>query len=438
MSSPASGTKGRIRAVLMCLMTGGLFAAAFIPHEAGAQVRQPEPSFVAHEWGTLTSVAGSDGQAVEWLPLTGSIDLPGFVERFNGFVYKAGLRGTVRMETPVIYFYAAHDMAVSVHVSFTGGLITEWYPRATRVTPDRDHPDIVLKQKLNNGGVWWDSVAVQPGLTADFPREAVENHYYAARETSAAPVSVNVAKGKQHEKFLFYRGVSSFAVPVSARLNADGSLLVRSPGGQEMPGVIWFERRGDRIGYRFSGAVQDQAVLQPPDMDASLESLYNDLEQILVARGLYRDEAHAMLETWRNSWFEEGSRLFYIVPTQFVDSMVPLTIDPLPSSTVRVFVGRMEVITPATQDAVAHALLFHDNVTVQKYSRFLEPIMERISEKDKALGKQLQEALNPPCLEIPEAQTESRARKPEMHRAGKFIAGPPRIKENISSKQDNR
>jgi hypothetical protein len=33
-----------------------------------------------HEWGTFTSVAGQDGSAVEWLPLSGPPDLPCFVE----------------------------------------------------------------------------------------------------------------------------------------------------------------------------------------------------------------------------------------------------------------------------------------------------------------------------------------------------------------------
>src|SRR6267154_2761824 len=37
----------------------------------------------AHEWGTFTSIAGSDGQAVEWSPLSGSTDLPAFVEHFR-------------------------------------------------------------------------------------------------------------------------------------------------------------------------------------------------------------------------------------------------------------------------------------------------------------------------------------------------------------------
>ena len=61
---------------------------------------------VVHEWGTLTSIAGEDGRAVQWLPQSGPADLPDFVGRINCSL-KASLSGTVRMETPVIYFVHA-------------------------------------------------------------------------------------------------------------------------------------------------------------------------------------------------------------------------------------------------------------------------------------------------------------------------------------------
>ena len=82
-----------------------------------------------------------------------------------------------------------------------------------------------------------------------------------------------------------------------------------------------------------------------------------------------------MLETWKASWFEEGSRLIYIVPRSFVDSVLPLNIKPAPANTVRVFVGRLELITPATQQAVESAFATGDSATLAKYSRFLDPIL---------------------------------------------------------------
>jgi hypothetical protein len=53
-----------------------------------------------------------------------------------------------------------------------------------------------------------------------------------------------------------------------------------------------------------------------------------------------------MLSTWRDSWFKEGTRLFYIVPTNMIESILPLDINPKPTGIVRVFVGRVELVRP--------------------------------------------------------------------------------------------
>src|SRR5258708_3463440 len=90
----------------------------------------PPEDVVVHEWGTFTSIAGPDGNALDWQPLSGNPDLPPFVCRFGE---KTLLRATVRMETPVLYFYSSKETDVSVKVSFPSGTITEWYP-ATRKT----------------------------------------------------------------------------------------------------------------------------------------------------------------------------------------------------------------------------------------------------------------------------------------------------------------
>jgi hypothetical protein len=121
---------------------------------------------------------------------------------------------------------------------------------------------------------------------------------------------------------------------------------------------------------------------------ARVDSLYGDLEGILVGQGLYRDEAHAMIETWKDSWFEEGSRLIYIVPSGFIDKVLPLAIDPAPGQIVRVFVGRLEIVTPATAMAVRTALAHDDEVTLDKYSRFLDPILQTIGQAYGALDAQ--------------------------------------------------
>ncbi len=397
---PTPATRFRVLGLgVLCLVLSASFGAQNV-----------NPDLTAHEWGTFTSIAGRNGQAVEWSPLNGSADLPSFVEHLNGAQFKLGLRGTVRMETPVLYFYSPHETKVSVKVTFSKGVMTEWYPQASHVEPNPAHvlDREVLFQRHSGGSIAWDSVTVSPNLAASFPRgnqpsDVENNQYYAARETSAAPLTVRLTVGDQHartyagyqqEKFLFYRGVSTFSVPISATATSEGKLHITSHAQQEIPSVILFERRGDKLGYRLGGALQSEMSLDPPELTATFETMTRDLEDILTAQGLYPDEARAMIETWRLSWFEEGSRLFYIVPSRFLNAILPLTVHPTPAQTVRVFVGRLELVTPATIRAVENILATHDIAGLGKYNRFLEPILEEMKAANPTRAPQIEKDLD--------------------------------------------
>src|SRR5512134_127873 len=56
----------------------GLLAATILASAATVGTNSAS-EVVAHEWGTFTTVAGEDGQAISWLPLGGPTDLPCFV-----------------------------------------------------------------------------------------------------------------------------------------------------------------------------------------------------------------------------------------------------------------------------------------------------------------------------------------------------------------------
>ena len=85
-----------------------------------------------------------------------------------------------------------------------------------------------------------------------------------------------------------------------------------------------------------------------------------------------------MVETWKDSWFEEGSRLIYIVPPDAVDAILPLEVTPAPSQVVRVFVGRMELVTAQTKRSVESAIAKSDWQALGRYGRFLDPILQRM------------------------------------------------------------
>src|SRR4026209_2599939 len=92
-----------------------LLALTTLPAEVRRDARDPD-NLVVHEWGTFTSIAGEHGEQVEWFALEGQNDLPCFVERFRYFRAKSAIAAPVRMETPVLYFYAPLETAVDVSV----------------------------------------------------------------------------------------------------------------------------------------------------------------------------------------------------------------------------------------------------------------------------------------------------------------------------------
>jgi hypothetical protein len=357
-----------------------LFAAALCSTSSGAMRASDPAQLIVHEWGTFTSIAGPDGRAVEWLPLTGPTDLPCFVER-NRFNVKGGLSGTVRMETPVLYFYAPRETVANVAVQFNSGVITEWFPRARVTTPMP--PAVTSTQKIV-----WRNVKIVPGGAEDFPLEPGSSHYYAARRTAAAPLSID----SQREKFLFYRGIGRFVPPVAATVDAAGNVSLASapPASRPIGDFILFSNDDRRIAYQIQHVTANGVAVDP---EVAGQEPTSELARLLLDHGLYPDEAAAMLDTWRDSWFEAGTRLIYIVPRAEIDAVLPLQIEPAPSDIARVFVGRMELVTPAVEQTVTNALLANDVATLRTYRRFLQPIGRQIIAKSRPTERRALERL---------------------------------------------
>jgi hypothetical protein len=349
------------------LSTPGLVAPVAVAPMPAASAGRVD-GLVAHEWGTFTSIAGEDGRAVNWLPHGGPTDLPGFVGRINCPRFKSALEGLVRMETPVIYFYAPRETTVSVSVRFRQGIITEWFPRPAGLSDDATTEDAV------KGDIAWRTVSVAPGARADFRVEREPNHYYIARETDAAPLQV----GAERERFLFYRGVGRLPPAIAATVAADGNIVVTQTRGDALGDLILFENRDGRTSYQTIRTSSAQVAFPPQALEANAPSPQKHLEQVLVAHGLYPREARAMVHSWEGSWFEHGTRLFYIVANDAIDAILPLQIAPAPSEVKRVFVGRLEIATAKTLSEVRAALEQTDRKRLAQYGRFIEPISRRL------------------------------------------------------------
>lgn len=365
---------------------------------------------VVHEWGTFTSIAGKNGVAIDWRPLNGASDLPKFVYTSAG---KNGFRGNfrdpgkgslarVRMETPVIYFYTDHEMDVDVKVNFPNGKVTEWYPQAGVVNAQYSP----TQRGRFESGINWGTIRLLPNEKPNFLREVAFSHYYPARETDAVALRVcNTDKTKiEKEKFLFYRGIGNFELPLTVKIDGK-NLILANRKADEIKNLIVFENRGGRVGFKFVESLSNETTVARPETSQTLAKVLIELEKVLIDKGLYAKEAKAMIATWKDSWFEEGLRVFYVLPSAMADEILPLTVEPKAKETVRVFVGRTEIITPEMEQDVKKevGLLRSTSAKVReqaqanlkKHGRFYEPILKSIlqNESNAAVREQIQKLI---------------------------------------------
>lgn len=398
----------------------------------------PADPLVVHEWGTFTSFSGGDGVQLDFRPFIEQ-DLPPFVKtpasQFSELLAKGNRYARQRMETPVLYFYTEVPRDVRVRVDFPDGLVTEWYP------PAADYNMVgwrnpTAAQQLNDGFIDWGLVRLTPqhlfysvkvrgdvsedgeptAIPASLPTVDAGNHYGAARETDSAIVeTLDGYNASSFEKFLFYRGLGDFAAPLLLSAKGEGEFEIHNASDDATGALFLLNVDGDALRFvqRDALAGRSRTTLALPAEPANRDALKQALVDALVASGLYRKEARAMVKTWDASWFSEpGDRVLYIVPRPFVDRMLPLAIDPLPDETARVFVGRLETLTPERTSRIAAAIAAGDEARaaleaeVAALGRFAEPALELIAResRDEALRQRISALIED--LKAPQAEAQ--------------------------------
>jgi hypothetical protein len=351
---------------------------------------EPSGKLIVHEWGTFTTFSGSNGVHLDFRPLQDN-ELPYFVanratQTGQSWFSKGKIRTRVRMETPVTYFYTDQIRTVTASVEFPKGLLTEFYPPVRSMAP-AFNAELGLGaegEPVGKGRLDWGEIdllplsALRPQIAdevvadqiarhvdATLPPTAAGNHYAAARGTDSALVHVRLPKlpakeptlspppsGDFYEKFLFYRGVGKFDVPVSVTNPTPDKFEVQNHGTEKLPRMLVLEIRGGQLHYALTSEVAaGQSIRLPaPATPGDLSGLRELMIGELTKTGLYPKEAVAMVDTWSSSWFtEEGLRLFYLVPQEVTDEVLPLKITPQPDEQLRVMVGRIEIM-PVTQE----------------------------------------------------------------------------------------
>jgi hypothetical protein len=397
--------------------------------------------FVVHEWGTFTTFSGSDGVFMEYRPLAAEhSDLPHYVLDRGSYspgrwIAKSRLWGRVRMETPVTYFYTDRVRTIDVQVDFPQGLLTEFYPPVREMLPPIDHQNIFgAGEAIGNSRLNWGQVdliptdqllpnvqnaALRETLTADMvesllPHAANEQHYAAARETDAALVHVRGQAGLNSpvqsffEKFLFYRGVGKFQLPVNARFDSD-QVVISNDGALPMNSAIMIHFDGNQLlASRIDQVAAGESLTFDNLKPLTAPELGELVQQSLIDEGLYAKEADSMVKTWQQSWFTEiGTRVLYMVPGPTTDELLPLSVTPRPQEMLRVLVGRMEIMSPEDEQRMIEAVAASVKTRAQHHA---QPV---------AKGKQ------PPPYEIPASvRAYGRMAEPALVRVSKISKDP--------------
>jgi hypothetical protein len=370
-------------------------------------------------------VVGSDGSLQRGLHHEEE-DLPAFVyDRIKAGSLPGSASVEVKMETPVTYFYSDAPLGVSARVSFPQGVFTQWYPVSRSFLPAivgpqsgasvKGYDDPVLDTQfpfglpdcarvygqVASGRLDWGTVDVLPrDAVPALPDAPIDQFTWSyARQVEANAVRIAAAPGAgstdQDEKFLFYRGLGRFDLPVVVTAQPGGGVSLHN-GYTEAVGPVVVINVKDGAG---AFAVVAEAGIAPgatlsagvPDaggapLDTLVDQLSGELLRELDATGLYHDEAVAMVSTWQRQWFRTpGVRLLYLIPQSWTEASIPLTLMPAPEETIRVMMIRTEVITPELEQSdVAAAAGLASPATeagAQGYftglGRFAEPRLRR-------------------------------------------------------------
>lgn len=344
----------------------------------------PAP-LVVHEWGTFTALQDEHGTGLLGINVD-TEPVPQFVHNLGRFLLNDSVLSSqhwihrqksvprhhpsvsMRLETPVIYFYPPADakrpLNIDVDVQFRGGWLTEFYPEASVQVPVVHDGKFQFTDLTPQtvGQISWKNLQIGTEGTGTATKEHV---WLAPREVAAA--GVTNSKG-EYEKYLFYRGVGRQVAPLRVVTEDQGNSLSITPVFQNILRAqqrvtiknLWLmeARPNGTCAYRKLNEIAAVNNGQKPLRIAALRRfsdtefdpqnrsrLEAEMNGELLSEGLFEDEAKALLSTWQQAYFSSpGLRLFYTVPREWTDYFLPLTVSGTTQIT-RVMIGRIELIS---------------------------------------------------------------------------------------------
>jgi hypothetical protein len=317
----------------------------------GALVHAEEPrkGLIAHEWGVFrvhsdVELANADMRAI-WQAL------PKFV---YGQVSERDLpkfwRNVEAVDKPVIFFHTADPVEVELRVDFPGGVPAVWWPgtespaiRYGKLTPapKEGEPFRFLEWRL--------FVKDPPklGIAAKFELAQVGEKSWVKtlREVKVDDVYVRAGEqyvGCEREKFVYYDGLLPRGKWAEITFDKDSVALVNLAKHPLYDVTVVDRRKADhiriaRVAKLEAGAKVAELEFKGADAKGwpanGLETLVGQLKEA----GLFGDEAKSLADLWKEELFlTPGVTLFYRLPQEEYERLLPLKMKPKPEKLVRV------------------------------------------------------------------------------------------------------
>jgi hypothetical protein len=312
---------------------------------------EPVKGFLVHEWGVWRvhddiELSNADRRA-QW------DELPEFVygQTTTRDFPRHWERPPLDVNKPVIFLHAPVAMQAELHVDFLAGVPAVWWPATENpaylgleymIDGQPKKPEKTakfLEWKLSLKRPLWPVVQSPPF------KELSKLHWMQTlRDVKCDDVFVSVGERNstvEHEKFVYYDGllprVKAFAITV------DKDKVALKNQERFTAFDIWIidnrdaaKPRVGRLQRVDAGSAKDIELTAQADAHW-IENAGKELTAQLKKAGLNEDEAASLTTIWTADFFRSaGVTLFYRVPQEEYDRLLPLTVKPRPEKIVRV------------------------------------------------------------------------------------------------------
>jgi hypothetical protein len=333
----------------------------------------PKQGLTVHEWGVISVYndveLANAAMRAEWA------NMPKFI---NGQIDGRKVPEYMGpVDAPVIYFHAAQPMTFSVKVDFPKGKPALWWPSTVNYGGGlRKIRPIEAVNSLS----WQVHLKAKEAAQVQ-PMALPKAHWFEAlRAVQADDVYINqpYAAGKQKERFIYYDGL--LPSPKAAVVTVTGDNVgVKSQAKYPLHDVTVVDLRNirkvriARVAKLDAGAEVKEVAFTEADQSKWPFDAVAMLVKQLQTSGLHEDEAKALANVWQKTFFEtEGVGVFYRLPQEIYDQLLPLTLSVKPEKIVRTMLVHHPHCEPDLAERVMKlvkqldAPKFEDRIEAQK------------------------------------------------------------------------